>query len=226
MSRKISFAVDEFYHLYNRGVDKRVVFDNDSDYRRFLILLYLCNRSRPFQIDRLPEWRGSASSEFIEVVFNEPSDRKIVAIGSYCLMPNHFHILVREIKEGGISEFMHRLSTAYTMYFNTSRERTGSLFQGRFKAEHVNNDRHLKYLYSYINLNPVKLIQTDWKEKGIKNLKRVREHLNSFPYSSYFDYTGKSRKLSQILSTTAFPLYFRNQSDFIAEVETWLNYEN
>src|SRR3989338_5014391 len=151
MSRKVSFAEGEFYHLYNRGVDRRIVFENESDKKRFVLLLYLCNGKIPFRFDRLPEWKGTTSLELIKAALSENVDSPIVAIGAYCLMPNHFHLLVREMTENGTSKFMHRLSTAYTMYFNVGRKRSGALFQGRFKAEHAKNDRYLKYLFSYIH---------------------------------------------------------------------------
>ena len=173
MSRNIIFSEGEFYHLYNRGVDKRIVFENDSDYKRFALLLYLCNYKTAVRFDFLPNWKGPTSPELVKAVFGTDRGLPIVAIGAYCFMPNHFHILVREITEGGVSSFMQKLNTAYTMYFNNSRRRTGALFQGRFKAKHAHSDVYLKYLVSYIHLNPAKILEPKWKEHGIKNLKRA-----------------------------------------------------
>ncbi len=226
MSRKVIFAENEFYHLYNRGVDKRTVFENKSDYKRFVLLLYLCNGKIPIRFEDFPEWKGPTSSELIEAVFGKAFDEPVVAIGAYCLMPNHFHLLVKETTEGGISAFMHKLSTAYTMYFNLGRKRTGALFQGRFKATHATSDEYLKYLFSYIHLNPVKRIEPEWKEHGIKNYSEVERYLSSFPYSSYIDYLGNKREFSKILDRKAFPNYFPTSRNFSRCIRDWLQYKD
>ena len=106
--RKNSFAKDEYYHLYSRGVDKRTIFLDSQDEKRFIRLLFLCNGSVPIIYRDIKE---------LPLVSVEKGEC-VTAIGAYCLMPNHFHLLVRETTEGGISAFMHRFSTAYTMYFN------------------------------------------------------------------------------------------------------------
>jgi len=224
MSRKIQFAEGEYYHLYNRGVDKRIVFENDSDRKRFMLLLYLCNGKTSFRFDRLPAWKDETSLELIKSALGEEIDLPIVAIGAYCLMPNHFHLLVRETTEGGISAFMHRFSTAYTMYFNISRKRDGALFQGRFKAKHATTDTYLRYIFSYIHLNPVKIVEPKWKENGIIDRKKAERYLAEYPYSSYFDYLGISRQFSKLLNRKEFPDYFPNQNTFMLEILDWVNY--
>lgn len=226
MSRKIQFSEKEFYHIYNRGVDKRIVFAHDSDMKRFALLLYLCNGRRPVHFDALPEWRGSTSRKLIETVFSQERGKPLVAIGAYCLMPNHFHLLVREITEGGISVFMHKLSTAYTMYFNTSRKRTGALFQGRFKAEHVTSETHLKYLFSYIHLNPIKLIAPKWRTGVELKTAKAKRFLSSYTYSSYLDYLGTERKFLQILERKEFPDYFPTSDEVEKHIYDWLEHED
>jgi putative transposase len=138
-------------------------------------------------------------------------------------MPNHFHILITEKREGGISKFMQKLSTSYSMYYNKKYERTGSLFEGKFKSQHVEEDKYLKYLFSYIHLNPVKLIQKDWKEKGIRNEKEAKDYLKKYSYSSYLDFTGEKRVQNQILNIESFPKYFPNKTLFIEEIFEWLD---
>lgn len=226
MARSITFSENEFYHLYNRGVDKRTVFESDSDQKRFALLLYLCNGNTPVRFENLPFWKGPTSSELIKTVFSEKTDTRIVALGAYCLMPNHFHLLAREITKGGISIFMHKLSTAYTMYFNNSRKRAGSLFQGPFKAKHANSDGYLKYLFSYIHLNPVKLTEPNWKERGIQNLQKAEKFLLSYPYSSFLDYLGVKREFAKILNREQFPDYFSTKVNFTRCVRNWLTYKD
>ena len=148
----------------------------------------------------------------------------LVAIGAYCLMPNHFHLLVKEISAGGISKFMEKLGTGYSMYFNKKNGRTGFLFQGNFKAEHVDSDEYLKYLFAYIHLNPVKLIEAEWKETGIRDKQRAQKYLGQYRYSSYRDYLGEGTDESLILSKTEFPEYFTATRDFSDYISYWLDY--
>lgn len=147
----------------------------------------------------------------------------IVNIGAYCLMRNHFHVLVHEKQEGGISKFMQKLSTGFTMYFNKRSDRTGALFEGRFRAKHLNTDNYLKYIFSYIHLNPTGHVEHGWKENGIKNKKSVKRYLEQYHYSTFFEYTGTTRPESSILNQKAFPIYFKNKRDFLDEIEKWLN---
>lgn len=219
MNRKVPFVSGEFYHIYNRGTDKRDIFTNEHDYRRFLTLLYLCNSDQSVDIDKKLR-EGRTFPELIGVERGET----LVSIGAYCLMPNHFHILLIEQRAGGISCFMKKLSTAYSMYFNKKYGRTGALFEGKFKAKHANTDEYLKYLFSYIHLNPVKILQPDWKDHGINNLAAAKEHLRAFPYSSYLDYIEGGRRESSLLNKTPFPDYFKDQNSFDQFIDDWITY--
>ena len=139
-------------------------------------------------------------------------------------MPNHFHILVKEIVENGLSKYMEKLTTGYSMYFNKKYERVGPLFQGRFKGEHVDNDEYLKYLYAYIHLNPMKIIEPNWKEIGIKDKKRALKYISQYYYSSYGDYYGIKREEGAILSKNEFPLYFSKNHNFKLYINDWLTF--
>ncbi len=221
MTRNIEFSLGEYYHLYNRGSDKRIVFTNINEYSRFLVLLYLCNSNTKVDLgDYLRQ--GLTLSEIFQVKKGE----NLVSIGSYCLMSNHFHILVREKIEGGISLFMQKLQTAYTMYFNKKHDRSGSLFQGTFKARHITEDVYLKYLFAYINLNPIKLIDSNWKEDGIKNLSQAKKYLNKYRYSSYLDLVGICRVENKILNMFEFPEYFQSKLRFKYFIKEWLKFKN
>lgn len=172
MSRNVNFAQNEYYHLYNRGSDKRKIFNDNNDYWRFMSLLYLANNTDPIHFQN----QNKTFKELLEI---ETGGNRLVDIGAYCLMPNHFHILVRAIDDTGVSKFMQKLQTAYTMYFNRKHDRSGVLFQGKFKARHAMTDYHLKYLHSYIHLNPVKLIEPKWKETGITNSSKTLVYLEN-----------------------------------------------
>jgi putative transposase len=156
--------------------------------------------------------------------FDFDREKLLVHVGSYCLMPNHFHLIITPIEEVSISRFMQKLTTAYSMYYNTKYQKTGSLFQGKFKSEYASNDRYLKYLFSYIHLNPIKLIQKDWKEKGISNKNNAISYLNKYKYSSYLDYLGVNRDESVILDCKEFPTYFPTKNAFQKEIFEWLSF--
>lgn len=216
MARKIIFSEGEFYHIYNRGTDKRVVFNNNHDKHRFLKLLFLCNGNNAFHFRELITGQ--------EYQFNR--GEKIVEIIAYCLMDNHYHLLLKEIKEGGISTFMHKLGVSYCKYFNKLNERTGNLFENKFKAKHIDSDEYLKYTLAYIHLNPIKMIEPRWKEEGIKNTEKANEFLNNYHYSSYLDFLEKDRVEKCILDKEGLPKYFENKAEFKGHINDWLNYSN
>jgi putative transposase len=188
------------------------IFETVSDYERFQKLLYLANSKASFHFDTIRE-----NTYLLD------RGEKLVAIGAYTLMPNHFHILVREINEGGISLFMKKLLTGYSMYFNVKNGRTGSLFQGPFRSVLASRDEYLKYLYSYIHLNRVKILDPKWKSQGIKNLKDTLGYVSNFKYSSYRDYDGVERIQKKILDTVAFPNYF-SARPMKSEIIEWLEF--
>ncbi|MFZ2038559.1 MAG: transposase [Minisyncoccia bacterium] len=224
MNRSFHFSVGEYYHIYNRGVDKRETFLDSLDYERFILALVNANNKETCHIGNIKkqlkgEYKGIETCLALREV-------TLVDIGAWCLMPNHFHLLVKEKEEGGVVKFMQRLETGYTMYFNKKNERTGSLFQGTFKAEHAHNDNYLKYLFSYIHLNPVKLIQSDWKEKGIKDINKTLNFLAKFYRSSYLDHLDVDRLEKGIINKDAFPDYFPDKDSFKKEIFDWLKLEH
>lgn len=216
VTRKISFVKNEYYHIYNRGVDKRLIFSNEHDYRRFMVLLYLCNSIDPLDIRNFFD-KGLPFVEFFSI--NRHSS--LVDIGTYSLMPNHFHILIFEKLHGGISKFMEKLLTAYVMYFNKKNERSGSLFEGTFKAKHIDSDPYLNWIFSYIHTNPVKLIEPNWKEDGISDFLKVKDFIDNYKYSSYYDYFINNRHESAILNKEAFPNNFSQLNDFDSLIQNF-----
>lgn len=216
--RKVNFTGGEYYHLYNRGNSKQKIFLDEYDYLHFMSLLFACNSVNYLKTENLTRKNGLTIYDFDQ-------KNKLVAIGSYCLMTNHFHILITAKEEMGISKFMQKLSTAYSMYFNKKYKRSGGLFEGKFKSQHVNNDTYLKYLFSYIHLNPIKIIQKDWKERGVINQKEALEFLDKYIYSSYLDFKEQERIQNKILDIDLFPKYFKNKKSFTKEILEWINYK-
>ncbi len=218
MGRQITFAPGEFYHLYNRGVDKRKIFSTIADYERFLALLYICNGSNPVNLNE------QGRSLFSILKNSAERGEPLMNICGYVLMPNHFHILAHESIEGGISKYMQKLGNAYIGYFNKRNRRSGTLFEGTFKARHASRDPYFSYILSYIHLNPVKLIEPKWKETGIANKSKAKNFLEGYKYSSYPDYAGQNRMEACIVNKSALPSHCTSAADFKEEVNLWLNY--
>ncbi|SMN01081.1 hypothetical protein SPONN_2188 [uncultured Candidatus Thioglobus sp.] len=168
--RKTQFVNDEYYHVFNRGVDKRVIFKSkDQQY---------------FFFRRLRDLNDIDSSIATKTIRNKiklpdtgkARREKLVSIVAYCLLPNHYHLLLKQEVDNGISRFMQRLGTSYTVFFNKQEKRTGSLFQGKFKAKHLDGDFALPTVSAYVNLNH-KHHKIDPQKKLVK--------------SSIFEYFGK-----------------------------------
>jgi putative transposase len=202
MANRKPIEVDEWYHCYNRGVDKRKVFSDERDYERMLALMYLAKHEQSIRL-------FSAKDTRLPIILSHalPKDAKpIVEIGAYALMPNHIHFVLKEIVEGGIALFMQKVFTGYTMYFNLKNDRTGSLFAGTFKSKHVEDDRYLKHLISYVHLNPVALFDSHWKER--RNLiADIEKKLRAYEYSSLPEFLGDKRPHRLLLDETVFELF-------------------
>lgn len=206
--RRTPLITGGYYHIYNRGVEKRKIFLDKEDYFHFLKLLYICNSEKSITLRNIGKHFDRGET--------------IANIGAYCLMPNHFHILVHEKIENGTSVFMKKLLTAYAMYFNKKYKRTGILFQGRFKSEHASTDNYLKYLYAYIHLNPAKLKEPKWRETKNYNSKELLSYVKEYPYSSLREYLDNKIKIT---NPSVFPNYFPNAKSHLDELFDWLSIE-
>jgi len=162
--RKTKFEDNEYYHIYNRGTDKRSITTMKEDSDRFVGSIIAFNSREPIGSIYLI-LSGSASKD-LEM-------ESLVEIIAYCFNPNHFHLILKQIEDGGISKFMHKFGTGFTRYFNDNHYRSGSLFQGRFKARHIESDYDLLRMSTYVNLNykvhqlsgsATKLVRSSWDE--------------------------------------------------------------
>ncbi len=222
--RKTDFVSGEYYHIYNRGNSKQKIFLDDKDRERFLKLLYLCNSKQ----------RIDFSNDIVKRKINAwdfEKGKSVVNIGAWVLMPNHFHLYITPNTEAllpsgnAISDFLQRVLTAYSKYFNAKYNRTGSLFEGKFKSIHVEKDTQAKYLFSYIHLNPIKLIDSKWKEEGIKDTKKALNFLDSYKWSSYEDYLENVRSENKIINRIGFLDYFDSKKSFREEIFDWIKIE-
>lgn len=168
---------NEFYHVFNRGVDKREIFLDKEDYLRFYQSLNLFN-----SISAVVNFDFALLQAKKETHHQEP----LVEITAYSLLPNHFHLLVKPITDKSLSEFMRRISSGYTSYFNQKYERNGSLFQGSFKRYHISTPEQYNYLFAYVNENHF-----------VHNLERANEIYLSSSY--HYQGTLKSKLITQDL---------------------------
>ena len=200
MIRKTNFAPNEWYHCYTRSIDKRPVFITPQDYNRFLEAMYLSNNTRP--IERSGLYRPS-HTDFFELERHHP----IVVIGAYSIMPNHFHILLKELTEGGVVKFMRKLGTSFAMYFNIKYEHVGNVFIKPFRSKHIEDDRYLKRVVQYIHLNAAELFEPEWKDGKVRSMSGLERNLRAYEYSSFFDYCGRKRPENSILDLSTKTLF-------------------
>ena len=206
MERKDPFEEECQYHLFTRGVEKRVVFTSQDDYQRFMLLLLLCNGEKSVRIaDLITSSQGEPLRKALELAANRTP---LVHILAYSLMPNHIHLIVSEHRKGGISKFMLKLMTAYSMYFNTKYVRSGPLFTRPFRSRHIDSDEYFRWVFAYVLLNPLELHQSGWKETGIHNREGAAQYMQTYPYSSYRDYFLGERPESFILQKSALPIEY------------------
>jgi putative transposase len=196
--RKTPLASEEYYHIYNRGVDKRKVFLNEKDYLKFLAGMVVFNDT---------ELTGhlTAKLNFADIRSLASQERKpLVEIVAFCLNPNHYHLILKQVEDNGIEKYLHRLGTSYTKYFNIKNKRTGSLFQGTFKSVHIESNKQLLHVSSYVNCN-----------SEIHGIAPANKH----QWSSYWEYKrGKS-----IFCNTGIILdEFKKASDYINFVKRTL----
>ena len=218
MYRKTPFAVNEQYHIYSRGVEKRKIFMNTKDYDRFVALLYIMNQDAPFRMDNF--LRNNQNN--LKNIFKGKMEKPLVSILGYCLMPNHFHLILYEHTEGGISKFMGKLLTAYSMYFNTKYERSGPLLTRPFRSEHISNESQYMYIFSYVHLNPISIIEKNWKEDGVKNKQEAEKFIKEYQFSSSQDFLENNRLESVIIDFPLIPKYIKNMElDFKTQEKTF-----
>lgn len=177
--RKVIFANEQIYHVFNRGIERRPVFLTKWEYSRALeTIKYYQFSNLPFRFSKLLNLPDEQKNKYLLDIKSE--NKKLVEIIAFCLMPNHFHFMLKQLKENGISKFIANFTNSYTKYFNTKHERFGPLFQGVFQAVHVETDEQLIHLSRYIHLNPVASLIV--KDKDLEN----------YPWSSLPEYLSKS----------------------------------
>lgn len=216
--RKIVLANNEIYHVVNRSVAQIPIFEGIRDYQRALEVIDFYRRVKPSlsfsHYKRLPK---EEKERFYE---NLKKKKHLVEILTFCLMPNHFHFLLRQNKDGGISTFMRTLQNSYARYFNTKYKRAGALFQSMFKAVRIETDEQLIHVSRYIHLNPVSAYLIEIND------------LEDYPWSSFPIYLGKSKELfinpnsilSHFKSKSVYKEFVFDQADYQRKLQRIKNF--
>lgn len=224
--KKPAFVNNKIYHIYNRGVEKRKVFLNKEDYFRFVHDLFEFNDEAPamnlyYKLPNFQSYEVGLRKIGKETKKMREPRKLIVEILAFCLMTNHFHLLLRQKIEGGIVTFMQKLGTGYTNYFNKKYERVGPLFQGKFKAALVNQESHFIHLPYYIHANPIDIVKSDWREEKTNNLEKTIKFLETYRWSSYLDYIGK-RNFPSVTQREFLLDFFEGPKEYKKEMYKWL----
>ena len=191
-----------FYHILNRGVDKRNIFLDNKDYFRFIRDLFEFNdTASPPNINYFFHKYSDIVHKYSDIaspnipspnIISKTRKRKLlVEILVFSLMPNHYHLLLRQKVKNGISRFMKKLNMGYAKYFNEKNRRSGALFEGRYKSIDVTNEMHFLWLPYYIHCNPLDLKFPRWRGGNIEDYKEAVKFLESYRWSSHLDYLGK-----------------------------------
>lgn len=189
-----SIIKGNIYHVLNRGVDKRKIFLETGDYLRFIHDLFIFNDQNPinnttYYFEKLNS--QFKSKDFASHYFTKKKRKLLVKILAFCLMPNHYHLLLMPLTDDGIFRFMKKLNMGYAKFFNDKYQRSGALFEGRYKLVPVLEENHFLHLPIYIHFNPLDLIMPEWRLGKIKNQTKALEFLEKYRWSSHLDYLGK-----------------------------------
>jgi putative transposase len=180
----------EIYHVIIRTVGDVVVFSDEKDFYRGIFCIYEFNNDRPVNMWIRRRDRAVEKKVLGRTSLTTQERDKFVEILAFSFMPNHLHLILRQLKDGGTSKFVQKVGTGFANYFNKKHERHGHLFN-KFHAIHIKDDEQLKNAFVYVHANLASLVEPGWKEKGIKNPKKVIEFLENNKRHSYSDYFGK-----------------------------------
>jgi len=181
--------MSDIYHTLSRGVDKRKIFLDKGDYFRFIHNLFALNNQNivhtTFFAFRSFNKCKDIASPYIK------AREMLVDIYAFCLMPNHYHLLLDPRVEDGIPRFMKKINMAYAKYFNIKYKRKGTLFESRYKSIFIEKEAHFYHLPYYIHLNPLDIEFPEWRSRKLKDYNKAIEFLNNYRWSSHLDYCGK-----------------------------------
>ncbi|MBU4141642.1 MAG: transposase [Patescibacteria group bacterium] len=208
----------EIYHTLNRGVDKRKIFLDNQDYFRFVHDLFEFNDQ-----DRVNTtfYAFNKSNDIASRNIKRKPRKLLVDVLAFCLMPNHYHLLLISLVENGISRFMKKLNMGYAKYFNKKNKRTGALFEGRYKSILIKNESHFTHIPFYIHCNPLDLIAPEWRERRLEDYGKAEDFLRSYRWSSNMDYCGE-KNFPSVTNRNFLLEYFGGENGYKTSLQNWL----
>ncbi|MDO8664416.1 MAG: transposase [Candidatus Liptonbacteria bacterium] len=216
-----NIVAGKIYHVLNRGVDKRDIFLNDEDRLRFIHDLFEFNDENPLQNVTYNFKVIARPNIGREGKLNRTPRKLLVEILAFCIMPNHYHLMLKPRSGGGVTKFMKRLNMGYARYFNEKYERSGALFEGRFKSVAVANEAHFLHLPYYIHFNPLDLAAPGWRNREIKDYRKTLNFLKKYRWSSHLDYLG-IKNFPSITSREFLLDFFGGHKEYERKINEWL----
>lgn len=209
----------ELYHVLSRGVDKRKIFLNDKDRFRFVHNLFEFNNQD--NVLNNTYFFGNAGTIDVRRRYNKKKRKLLVDVHAFCLMDNHYHLLISSKIENGIPKFMKKINMGYSKYFNIKYDRSGALFEGRHKKILIREEAHFIHLPYYIHLNPLDYIASEWRNRKIKDFKKSIDFINSYRWSSHLDYTGKNN-FPSVTQRNFLLGFFGGDKKYLNSIEQWI----
>ncbi|PJC70118.1 MAG: hypothetical protein CO014_00420 [Candidatus Tagabacteria bacterium CG_4_8_14_3_um_filter_41_8] len=217
-TKRPQLANDEIYHVILRGVGDSKIFRTKDDYWRAIFSLYEFNTSSPVEIRIQRKKRQQTKNGGL----TSDERKQLVKILAFCFMPNHIHLILKQKVNNGITQFMRKLGTGYACYFNKKYGRKGHLFQGKFRAIHIDSDNQLRVAFVYVHTNPVSLVDFKWKEAGTKNKEKAIKFLGDYKWSSFIDYIG-GKNFPSLTERKFFTEVFSGKIGCRKAVLNWVN---
>lgn len=220
MLRKENFAPGQYYHIYNRTIFNLPEFKNQKNAERLMQAFILANSTKSsLAFDYL---RNNKNILFEKAVEISQRGERLADILCYVIMPDHYHLLLKEIREGGISNFVHKCNISVAKYINIKNNRTGPLFESLFKSKHISTDEYLLHLSLYIHLNPLDIISgREWRSHGLRNWDFVKNQLLDYNWSS-LKYFLNENYIDPVISGTEIIMeQFDDSKDYEKFLRSW-----
>lgn len=221
MLRKEKFVPGEYYHIYSRTILNSAEFKNYKNAGRLkqaFLISNSTNSSEAFQFIR--NYKNAPTEDILKIL---ESGKKLIDILCYTIMPDHYHLLVREIKDDGIKNFIHKCNTSIAKYINIKNERRGPLFESRFKSKHINTNEYLLHLSLYIHLNPLDfLVGKDWRKHALKNWPLIKPKLLNYQWSSLKHFLNITQKNPIISGAEIIKEQFDSEKEYENFLRDWL----
>lgn len=215
--RKIEILTGEFYHICHRATEGIKIFTNQRDYNYLLEGLLFLNTERDLPV----HWRHFLQTKKEKDLIPK---NPLVEFYALILMPNHIHLLLKQLTNGGIARLMQREFTSYAKYFNTKHERKGSLFMGPYKAVHIESDNQARHIMTYIHGNALDFMEPGWRDGKIKDWIKAKTFLLNYQWSSlgfFLEQKNLNPLIAKLVRKDFGEMYHENSQDYLKTIYRW-----